>query len=107
MKKLVLPMAVVAALVVMGSAANSADAQSFRISIGAPVVHVGHGYGYSRFGHTGFRRAAFYGGGGAVWHDTSHYDHYPATYQRHGNHYDYVPAHTHFHQDGHWDVHRW
>ncbi len=36
------------------------------------------------------------------YHDTSHYDYHPGGFQRHGNHYHYVPGHYDFHRSGHW-----
>jgi hypothetical protein len=36
-----------------------------------------------------------------TWHDTSHYDYHPGSYQPHGNHYDYVPGHYDLHSTGH------
>ena len=39
------------------------------------------------------------------YHDTSHYDYHPGSFQRHRNHFDYVPGHYDWHQSGHWDRH--
>jgi hypothetical protein len=60
----------------------------------------GWGSGYSG----GFSGRHFYYGGPShpVWHDTSHLHYYGPTLQRHGNHYHYIPAHTHIHRGGHW-----
>jgi hypothetical protein len=38
-----------------------------------------------------------------VWHDTSHLHYRPATFIRHGNHFDYVPGGYELHRTGHWD----
>ena len=39
---------------------------------------------------------------GRVWHDTSHYDYHQPSLVPHGDHYDYVPGHYHYHRSGHW-----
>ncbi len=62
---------------------------------GLPGVYYGRGGGHH--GH--------HGHGHSRWHDTSHYDFHPGGYQRHYDHYDYVPPHYDWHQDGHWDHH--
>lgn len=60
----------------------------------------GWGSGYSG----GFSGSQYYYGGGygPVWHDTSHLHHHGPSLQRHGNHFHYIPAHTHLHRTGHW-----
>lgn len=102
MKKLALPLALVAAIVLGGMAAKSADAATFRVSFGTPVVYSGYGYG-----QTSCYGGNVYYGGGTRWHDTSHYDYHPAGIERHGNHFHYVPAHLHLYQTGHWDYYPW
>jgi hypothetical protein len=62
----------------------------------------GGGYGYSPRSYSGYRG---YGYGHDHWHDTSHYDYHRGGYERHYNHYHYVPGHYDFHQEGHWDHH--
>lgn len=90
MKKLVLPLAVVAALLLVGLDANTADAARFRISYG------GYGYGYNSC------YSPWYGGGyGPSWHDTSHLHWHSGGYVPHGNHFDYVPGHFDVHHTGH------
>jgi hypothetical protein len=42
----------------------------------------------------------------AVWHNTTHWDYHPGYYQRHFNHYHYVPGHFDLHRSGHFD-HVW
>jgi hypothetical protein len=61
----------------------------------------GHGYGYGQ----GYRMG--WGGhqGHSDFHDTSHYDVHPGGYQRHYNHFDYVPTHYDYHRQGHFDYH--
>jgi hypothetical protein len=66
---------------------------SFYSGRGLPGVYYGRGH----HGH--------HGHGHARWHDTSHYDFHPGGYQRHYDHYDYVPPHYDWHQEGHWDHH--
>jgi hypothetical protein len=106
----------------IAGAPNRVDAGGF----GVPVAHGGYnlspgpygGYGpYTTYGGYGGGGIAGYGKlggygiypgyggltGGAVWHDTSHFDYYPGGYVPHGNHLDYVPGHSAYHRDGHWD----
>jgi hypothetical protein len=39
--------------------------------------------------------------GSPRWHDTSHYDYHPGSFQRHRNHFHYVPGHDDLHRSGH------
>jgi hypothetical protein len=41
-------------------------------------------------------------GGYPQWHDTSHLHYHPGSFQRHGNHYDFVPGHYDLHRSGHY-----
>lgn len=117
--------ATIAAAGLLASAPDTADAQ-VRFSIG--IGNGGYGYGnyggyggyrgygfnnyggyggwgggYGGYGGYGFNNYGGYGGGyGPVWHDTSHYDYYPTTVVPHGNHYDVLPGHYHYHNTGHW-----
>ena len=74
--------------------APDAEAGSFYFGIGNGYYggYGGYGGGYG-WGHPG----------GRVWHDTGHYDYYPGTFQRHYDHYHYIPGHYHYHDTGHWD----
>lgn len=83
---------------------QDADAQ-VRFSFGSGYGgYGGYGgyYGDSHYGH-GHGYGYDYGRRGRVWHDTSHYDYHPGGFQRHYDHYHYVPGHYDFHRDGHWD----
>ena len=123
-KHLVAAAAAVALCFVAG--ADQAEARGFHIQAGGVQVVVGnpHGYGYGRhvvgyggYGHRGYGHVqrSYYGGGyggwhghghgHSRWHDTSHYDYHGPSLVPHGNHYDYVPGHYHFHREGHWDHH--
>ncbi len=54
--------------------------------------------GYSNYGYNRF-------GGHYDWHNTSPYDYHPGSFQRHYNHFDYVPGHYDYHRSGHYDWH--
>lgn len=54
-------------------------------------------YNWNMYGNQGYYQNS------PRWHDTSHYDYHGPSLQRHGNHFDYVPGHYHFHQSGHYD----
>ena len=56
------------------------------------------GYGYSGVRSSGYRGYSnnSYGGYGG-----GHYDYHPTTVVPHGNHYDVVPGHYHYHQGSH------
>lgn len=100
---------------------GQADAGGFGVTVahgyaGYPGPYGGYGPYSSYGGYGGGTIAGFgrlggyglyggYGGltGGAVWHDTSHFDYYPGSYVPHGDHLDYIPGHSAFHQDGHLD----
>lgn len=73
--------------------APQADARSFYFGIGNGFYG---GYG----GYGGYGRGY---GRGHRWHNTSHYDWHRGGFQRHYNHYDYVPGHYDFHRSGHRD----
>jgi len=63
----------------------------------------GWGSGYSGgFGGRSLYNGGYGGGYGPTWHDTSHLHYHGPSLQRHGNHYHYIPAHTHLHRSGHW-----
>jgi hypothetical protein len=82
-----------------GSAAQASDPWGLGFRIGGTSIGFGHYGGYHGYGgHHGY--------GHYDWHDTSHYDWHPGEFQRHRNHYHYVPGHYDFHSDGHWDYHR-
>ena len=104
MKRLLL--ASVAVVGLLGFSGSAAQAQ----------FGYGHGYGgfngayqprstYGQAGHS-------YGSGGygyraphLDYHDTTHRDYHPGSFQRHRGHYDYVPGHYDVHREGHWDRH--
>lgn len=99
----------------LASASNEAKAQGIHFGAGPVHVDVGnpHGgwyrgsygnpYGYYGGYHNVYSHG--YWGGNHSWHDTSHYDYHPGGFERHYNHYHYVPGHYDFHQEGHWDHH--
>lgn len=109
MKKYLLAMAAMAILAAGGAVAEAGHG------------HGGGGYSYNRGFYGGYApRVSFYGGGRNLpgvyygrgggghhghWHDTSHYDFHSGGYERHYDHYHYVPSHYDWHQDGHWDHH--
>lgn len=120
MKRSLLGMAAVMALLVVGVAPASAEKRH------GHSHHNHHSHGdhdhdrhrsHGHHHHYSRARTSHYGGGYSPgsgfsfyfgsrpsprWHDTSHYDYYPGYYQRHGNHYDYIPGHYHYHRSGHW-----
>jgi len=59
-------------------------------SASAQHYHGGHGHG----GHSH--------GGYPTYHNTSHYDYHPGSFQQHGNHFHYTPGHYDLHQTGHY-----
>ena len=113
MKKLI-AIAVIAAAAFLTSSVDKARAQGIHIGgrgvhIDIGRVHSGH---YGRYGS--FYRGSSHDGGHSSWggyrspsrwHDTSHYDFHPGGYERHYNHYHYVPSQYNFHREGHWDHH--
>ncbi len=109
MRKLTFALAAVAVLVLVGADSNTANAahgySGFGIHIGGRNVHLDigrpHGFRSHHVYRTRYTAPHHYD-----WHDTSHVDYHPASYQRHFNHYDYVPGHLDYHQTGHWDRHR-
>lgn len=99
---------VVVALAVSFAGTSTAFAQGYGDGCDP---HYGYGIGYGGYGPSnwsfGYRdyggRYGGYSAGyrGRYWHDTSHWDYYGPSFQRHGRHYDYVPGHYHFHRSGH------
>ncbi len=59
--------------------------------------------GYARGGRSSFGRSI--GRGHYDYHDTTHLDWHPGSYQRHRNHFDFVPGHYDVHRTGHFDYH--
>ena len=105
MKTLTIALAAVATLALVGADSNAAHGYGgFGIHIGGRNVHldIGRPHGYRSHNVYRTRQSAHH----YDWHDTSHVDYHPASYQRHYNHYDYVPGHLDYHQTGHWDRHR-
>lgn len=119
MKKII-AFAFVAALALVSSNTQEARAQGVHLGLGGVHVDIGrpHGGHYGRqsyrsyYNGGGYSHGDGYGGGWGGnrghydWHDTSHYDFHPGGYQRHYDHYDYVPAHYDYHSQGHYDYHR-
>ncbi len=72
--------------------------------IGAGVYSRGVNYGgYSTYRYNSYRPyTTYYGGGGPVWHDTSHLHYHPGGFVPHRNHYHYVPGHYDVHRTGHY-----
>jgi hypothetical protein len=92
------------ALGVLAVGASSASAQGFGYSYGYRG-HNPYRYGGNPYGGFGYNQGWCPPGGHAHWHDTSHFDYHPGYYQRHRNHFHYVPGHYDYHQTGHWDYH--
>ena len=116
MNKRILSIAVLAAVTLVGLAANTVEAahsyRGFGVHIGGWNVHIDIGNPHGSYRrHTAHRYVRSYypprptSRAHYDWHDTSHYDYSPAQYIRHGNHYDYVPAEVSWHQEGHCDRH--
>ena len=107
-KKLTLGLVAVAAFALVGLDANTAEAahgnRGFGIHIGGRNVHldIGNPHGYRSHHVYRARHAAPHH---YDWHDTSHFDYHPPSYQRHYNHFDYEPGHYDLHRTGHWDRH--
>jgi hypothetical protein len=115
MKTFTFAMVAVSAIALAAMDTRSATADGFSIQFASP--------GYGRYsGRTnypyntyyGSRYGSYYSGygdyhpyGGHTWHDTSHWDYHPGGFVRHYDHYDYVPGHFDYHQEGHWDHHHW
>jgi hypothetical protein len=120
--------ALFAAVAALGGAAGVSEVEAGDYSVRVTYAQHGYGYGggyyasprsYSYYGGQAYiPQRAYYGGnwsgyggghwghgGQHSWHDTSHYDYHPGGFERHRNHYHYVPAHYDFHQEGHWDHH--
>ncbi len=94
MKKLLI---VCVALAGMAFVGTTSTAQAGGVNFG---ITFGNGYG-GYYGNRSYNRTPYYGRRHAYWHDTSHYDYHPGGFQRHGNHYHYVPGHYDYHQTGH------
>jgi hypothetical protein len=81
------------------------------VSYGGPSQNVGYGgyapdYNVYSPGYGGGINVGYGGlnlsfGGGSRWHNTTHYDYHPGSFQRHRFHYDYVPGHYDIHRSGH------
>jgi hypothetical protein len=103
MKRTILGSLLTLGLLVIG--ASSASAQGF----GYSFRHGGHNHSGPSFG--GYRYSGFGYNQGWIqprhshWHNTSHWDYHPGSYQQHYNHFDYVPGHYDRHRSGHWDHH--
>jgi|SRR5690606_37000778 len=102
MKKLIYTSVAVLGLFLVTS--GTSEAGGIRFSFGGGHHHHGH-HGWHRgpvynggYGHHGHGRIHRY----PRWHDTSHYDYHPGGWQRHYDHYHYVPGHYDWHQTGHW-----
>ncbi len=91
----------------------------FSSGFGSPGISIGYSSGYRggygrNFGYGGYGNYGGFNRGISVnlyrpsysrpasFHNTSHFDHHPARLVPHGNHLDYVPAHSSFHRTGHW-----
>jgi hypothetical protein len=118
-------LAIVAAMIVTGLVVTpSAQAHPRSVHVvqygyghAQPSYGYGHGHTHQFGGYTqrwsgyGGGYGAGYGGGygigyegyrAPVYHDTSHYDYHPTRVVPHGNHYDVIPGHYHYHRTGHW-----
>jgi hypothetical protein len=115
MNKLTLSMVALSAVALVAVGSRNASADGFSIQVAGPGYSLYSGrsnYPYNTY--YGSRYGSYYGGhgrhfprGGHTWHDTSHWDYHPGGFVRHYDHYDYVPGHWDFHQEGHWDHHHW
>ncbi len=70
------------------------------VLVGSSEAEARHWCGRRSF-YRGHVHRGFYGGYYPRYHDTSHFDYYGPSLQRHYNHYHYVPGHYHFHRSGH------
>lgn len=75
------------------------------IGYGAPA----YGFNYSRFSNPRSslsisfgRYPAYRGYGYGGLRQRGHYDYHPPRVVPHGNHYDYIPGHYHWHRGRHW-----
>jgi hypothetical protein len=113
MKKVTLAIAVVAGLGLAVLSTSEARAQGrvgFHIRSGPIHIdvgnvhhgrssHYGHqryghqGYGHQGYGHQSYGHQGYYGRGHYIGNRTIHYQWHPSSFQRHGNHYDYLPGH--------------
>jgi hypothetical protein len=85
-------------------------AGQLHVDVGNPHQHRRAFYPYSGFGAYGGYGAyqTFYPpvrSGHGYWHDTTHYDYHPGGFQRHYDHFHYVPEHYDLHPSGHWHGH--
>ena len=84
---------------------STAEAGRFGISLNFGGHRHHSGYGHRGYSHRNYGHRSYGHRGHSHWHDTSHWDYHPGGFQRHGNHYHYIPGHYHWHNDGHWDHH--
>ncbi len=108
MNKLALTLVAIVGISVVGLSASSAEAKKFGKHFGVHVSGNGYHFGIGSSHHNNsFQHGThgFYGGagwgGGHQWHDTSHYEVVPGYYVWNGDHYDYVPPRTIYHNSGH------
>ncbi len=104
MKKYVLTIAAIFALLFTTADAKTANAQGFHFGGGG--VHVDVGYPHGGYGH--YPQTTHWGGGWgghSDWHDTTYLDYHPGGYERHYDHFNYAPGHYNVHSSGHWDRH--
>jgi hypothetical protein len=119
MKAITLTFVALSAVLLVSASAEPAAADSFAIHVGgsgydcdggrSPYLYdayYGSRFG-SRFGSYGHYYPSYPSRGRHVWHDTSHWDYHPGGFVRHYDHYDYVPGHYDFHDEGHWDHRHW
>lgn len=85
---------------------STAEAGRFGISLNFGGHRHYSGYGNRGYSQRGYGQRNYgYRSYGRRSHNTSHWDYHPGGFQRHGNHYHYIPGHYHWHNDGHWDHH--
>jgi hypothetical protein len=93
----------VGCLLVLGVLAVGASAQGFGYSFGyGGQNHYRYNYGGNPYGGLVYNQRWCPPGGYGQWHNTSHWDYHPGSFQRHRNHFHYVPGHYDYHQTGHW-----
>jgi hypothetical protein len=95
-------LAFVTVVAISGVAVSSASAQGYCSPYGG---YGGSGYRYNSYysggygGYGGY--SSGYGGYGGGWNNSGHYDYHPGSFQRHRNHFHYVPGHYDYHHPGH------
>ncbi|MEZ6124132.1 MAG: hypothetical protein R3C49_13290 [Planctomycetaceae bacterium] len=107
MKHLLMMGLVSAATLLMGDVANAQCGYGGYGYGGYGYQSPGISFGYSSYSYPqtafsiGYNSYPSYGGYRYSSPVRGHYDYYGSSVVRHGNHYDYVPAHSHYHRGHH------